>query len=212
MTINNRAEYGFRFYRSLTGAQKPTIEWVPIATAYNGSITGGSAIDINVGDPVVRLSTGYFQHAAGSETTAVAPYGIVVAIGKVWDGALMQSVNKVVNQGGAYGTNLTRQTQVGVIPVDQAYWEVDADDNVTATTLAGYLALYGENTNHVLTTGSEPLANPLLDISLHNTTALIWRIVKVSDTVENKDFSGTRVKLIVRSNVAQMPWSSSTGI
>jgi hypothetical protein len=210
---DNRHLYGFRWSRSYNASAIPgPVEWVRLATAYNGSITGGSAIDTNVGDPMVGLSTGYFAHAAGSETTAVAAYGIVVGIGKVWDGSLMQSVNRVVNSGGAYGTNLTRQTKIAVVPVDQGYWEIDCDDKTTATDLAGYLALKGENTNHVLTTGSEPLANPLLDISLHNTTALLWRIVDVSDTIENRDLSGLYTKLIVKANVAQMSWSSSTGI
>lgn len=211
---DNVHRYGFRWARSYNASAIPgPVNWVPVASGYNGSITGGSAIDINVGDPVVRLGTGYFAHAAGSETTVVAPYGIVVAIGKVWDGSLMQSVNKVVNSGGVYGTNLNHQTMIGVVPIDQGYWEVDADDNTTATTRATYLALFGENVNHVLTTGSEPLADPMIDISTHATSnALTFRLEDLSNTVENKDLSGKYVKLIVKANLAQQPWSSATGV
>lgn len=209
---DNRHLYGFRWATSYNGGRTPIPIWLPVASAYNGSISGGSAIDINEGDPVVGLSDGTVAHAAGAETTAVAPYGIVVGFGKVWDGSLMQPVNKILNSSGAYGSNLTRQTKVAVVPIDQGYWEIDVDDNTTATTLAGYQAFVNENVNHILKTGSEPLADPMLHITGHATTnTLLFRIANISNSVENKDFSGKYVKLIVKANVAQMSWSSATG-
>jgi hypothetical protein len=47
----------------------------------------------------------------------------------------------------------------------------------------------------------QPRCNPVLDISTHATTAaLMFRIVGVSKSRENADFSGANVKLLVQLN------------
>lgn len=207
---DNVHKYGFRWVRSIYGEPFPKVQRYRLASGYTKSL--GSPVDLRVGDPVTLLATGYIQHQVGSEGTQLGNIGVVAGFGPVYDGSVMQVVNHFTAGGGVYGTNLEHQTYVWVTPGYGSIWEVDCDDKVTATTEAAYLALIGENVDHVLTTGSEPLANPLLDISTHSpsTATLLWRIVDISQAAENVDFSGNYVKLLVTPNVAQQ--SSTTGI
>lgn len=203
MATDNVHKYGFRWIRSMFGEPFPKAQRYRLATGYTKSLAGG-AVDLRVGDPVTLLSTGYIQHQVGSEGTQLGNTGIVVGFGPVYDGSVMQVVNHFTAGGGAYGTNLEHQTYVWVVPGIGSIFECDADDNVTALTEATYLSYIGENVDHVLTTGSEPLANPMLDISTHAVTAtLLWRILDISQAAENVDFAGKYVKLLVTPNVAQ---------
>jgi hypothetical protein len=211
MATDNRAGYGFRYAGARWGAPYMPL-WLPVATSEAFNVTGGtSGVNLGSGDPVVRLSTGGVTLCAGAETTAVPPYGIVVAVGPYWDGARMQPTD-LLPSATAWGTNLERQSFVGVIPIEQAYWEIDCDDNTTATTLAAYQAFGGENCDIRLNGGvsgtlratntSQPRAFPMLDISAHATTnSLKFRIVRVSDTRDNVDFAGNYVKMIVEVNI-----------
>lgn len=212
---NNTYKYGFRWVGSFDGKSEPKPIPRPVASGLAYTPNGGSACDINVGDPVIQLNTGYVTIADGSEGSggALKTYGIVMGFGRVFDGALMQPVNKLVNGGGVYGTNYERQTFVHVVPAANNIWEIDVDDNTTFTTYATYLAAIGENADHILVLGSEPKVQPRLDISTHATTnTLQWRIVGISQTQENQDYSGTGVKLYVTPNLTQQAPYNSTGV
>jgi hypothetical protein len=205
MTDNVRSYAGFKWIRSLTGATPPSAIPCRVASGYSGSINGGSTIDINIGDPVRFVSTGTVAHAAGNEGASGGEdiYGIVVNVLPYWDGQRKVFGNRLP-AGTAYGSLLERQSMVEVYPAYGHVWEIDVDENTTATTESGYYAFIGENCDHRFTTGSEPKTNCLLDISTHGTATAQWRIVNISGNVGNQDFSAVGVKLLVTCNEAQM--------
>lgn len=205
---DNRKQYGFRWYRGLNGSKEmPAPERMIVATAASFDITGGASnVELGPGDVVRKLSTGGVGLCAGAETTVVEPYGVVVGVGPYWDGSKMVW-KKTLPSDIAWGTNLERQSTVWVVPLAAGIWEVDCDDAVTATTKAAYQAFIGENCDFRHdTTSTNTRPTPRLDISTHNTTnTLTMRIVDVSDTAMNQDFSGNYVKLLVRANLIQDP-------
>lgn len=215
MTINNTPLYGFRLHKSLVGAGIPMFEQMIVATAQTFAVNGGAQTPVlRPGDCVSRTTTGGIILCDGAEGSggATAPYGIVMAIGPQYDAALgyMKYADSLAS-GIAWGTNLQRQSTVFVCPVQWAEWEIDVDEAVTATTKAAYQALIGENTDFRNNgAAGENNLKPLLDISAHATTAtLVWQISGISPTKYNRDFAGTRVKLLVRPNIWQD--TSATG-
>lgn len=205
---DNRIGYGFRWPQGGGGPSMPKpIECFVVSGqtfAVNG---GGSSLVLSMGDPVTRLASGGVTLCDGAEGGggAVAPYGIVVGLREYYDSAQGKLVMSTgIPSGIAYGSNLSRQTKVLVVPLDLTQlWEIDCDDAVTATTLAAYQALLHSNANHRLsgaTNGGRAI--PRLDISTTNTTStLVWRIEAISPTLENADYSGNYVKLLVKPNV-----------
>lgn len=216
---DNRASYGFRFARAKYGRplESPAKKLVASNAAF--SVTGGAtAVGLGIGDPVKLVSDGSVTLAAGSETTPDDIWGIVVGVAPYWNAALgvMQPAN-LLPSNVVWGTNLDRASYVYVVPIEQAYWEIDCDENTTATTEATYKTYAGENASMVLTGASGALrVFPKLDISSHATTnSLKLRIVEVSQTKDNYDFSGNNVKLIVEVNANSTiaGWSTtSTGV
>ena len=85
------------------------------------------------------------------------------------------------------------------IPAAGNYFEIDCDDAATATTYAAYLALKGELCDHRLKSLSETDGKvwPRLDISTHATASGQWKIEQISKSMNNVDFAGANVKLIV---------------
>lgn len=211
---DNTREYGFRWVKGEFGQVSPPVQRVRLASAYQPA-AGGTNVDLHVGDPVQIASTGTATIAIGSEGTQSLIYGICCGFSPEFDGTVMQPRNKHTGGSGAYSTNLERQNFVYVIPVVGQVFEIDCDDAVTATTEAGYYAFIGENTDMVLTAdttnANDPKATPQLDISLHNTTALQWRIVDIAPRV-NQDFSGNYVKLRVVCNKLQQVPGTTTGV
>jgi hypothetical protein len=114
-------------------------------------------------------------------------------------------------------TNEVDRTSLIVLPFANNIWEVDVDDAVTATTLAAYRLLVGLNADMIYTTdvtnADKPRARPELDISTAATTAALdFRIIGVSKTAENVDFSGTGVKLLVQLNLGSDPNLGTSGV
>jgi hypothetical protein len=98
---------------------------------------------------------------------------------------------------------MERRSILDVIPAAGNYFEIDCDDASTATTYAAYLAFIGEAADHTFDVGTVEragYANPKLDISTHLNSAGQWKIVGVSRTMNNRDFTGLNVKLIVEIN------------
>lgn len=208
--MDNTAKYGFRIHKSLYGDAMSHPEVMPVATGYQAS-PGGTSVDLNIGDPIKRLSDGTAALCAAGDTLL---YGICVGVRPYWDGSKMVPYNKLPG-GTAWGTVEERRSDILVVGVDQCLWEVDADDKTTATTLAGYRAFFGENADHAFSADStSKKANGRLDISTHGTATSQWRIIDVSGTVENQDFSGLYVKLIVAPNevATQRIWGGTTGV
>lgn len=218
--MDNPQQYGFRVFRGGHGlSHSPEPEKLPIASGHDFNINGDATdYDLNIGDPVTLLSTGYVTLCEGSEAsggTADPLYGIVTHIFPVWDGEVMENMKKVPS-GVTYGSNALRKTYVGVVPVTACLWEADCDAILSgATALADYEALVGENVDHVLQPDSTTLKlTPRIDISGHATTSLQWRIHGVSPTMYNQDFSGNYVKLLLKPNevATQLVEGGTTGV
>ena len=209
---DNAAKYGFRWYAGNPSPCPAPIK-VYVATSQDHQDDTSTSCLIRAGDPLKLVSTGGVNIAL---TTNSVMY-ICVGLGPVWDGEKM-AFRRTFPNTHAWGTNESRRPHLLAVPAKAGMWEIDVDDTTTATTFAAYMAFIGENTEHVVPGSAtiDPVgrvARPLLDISLHATTAgLGWRIVGVSDTVENKDFSGANVKLLVTVNESQEAGSAATNV
>jgi hypothetical protein len=197
--MDNPAIYGLRPYLGRYSTDYP-VQSKFVATTYQAA-PGAVNVDLNIGDPVIRVSDGSVAIAVAGATNPI--YGVIVGVERIWDAGLgaMRPSDKV--PGGTAWASIDRQTRVLVRLAQGTLWEVDADDAVSATTLAGYQAFIGENVNLVYgasaTTGK---ANPRVDISGHATTNTFqFNIVDVSPTCMNMDFAGANVKLIVQVNL-----------
>jgi hypothetical protein len=211
---NNSHLMGFRTVPR-NGANLPQPVVGLVATGYQMTINGGDTVDINVGDPVRRLSTGYFEIADGSEGSGGGEtiWGVCVGILPFYDAALgNMRFGNALPGATAYSTNLSRQSKILVQRVTDCDFEIDCDDASTATSEAAYVALIGENCDHILLTGSGPKSNCMLDISTHATTSAQWQIIGISPSVANQDFSGLYVKLLVTINEGQTAPFSTTGV
>lgn len=210
---DNVSKYGFR-YQGLTGGPghlKPITKIV--ATGESFDVTGGlQNAALRAGDVVTLLSTGGVTLCAGNETTPANPYGVVVGVMPYYDSTIGTSgamrPSKSLPSDINWGTNLARQSKLIIQPfLPGLVFEVDVDEATTATTEAAYQALSGENVSMINTAAastSPPWVAPKLDISTHATTAtLCFTIVGISPTLDNVDFSGANVKLLVTANIAQ---------
>lgn len=216
---DNSIQYGFRWAQSYNGKPCPVPRKMPVASGADFNINGDSTdYDLRPGDPVTLQSSGYVTLAEGNEASGNdgdAVYGIIVAVEPYWDSGRgqMEPTNKLPS-GVTYGDNLNRQSFVHVVPASLGYWECDCDAILSgATTLDDYQALIGENVDHRLHADSSSLElRPRLDISTHGTSAAQWRIIDVSRTLKNRDFSGNYVKLIVAVNESQEVFAGTTGV
>lgn len=212
---NNVHFYGFRFVGyGGNASDQPRIIEMPIVSGLQPQGAGAVSVDLRIGDPVKQLSTGGIDLAAAGDNI----FGVVLGFTPVWDGTKMVPRSKWPGAT-SYGTGLTpieRQTRARIVLAANAMFEIDCDDATTATTEQAYLALVGENCDHILPTDvtdtSNPKADPFLDISTHATATFGWRIMGISKRMENKDFSGLNVKLIVTANELQTaPFGIVTG-
>jgi hypothetical protein len=203
---DNRVEYGFRPVRTVSGAAMPQPIECIVASAYQGSEAAAS-IDLKIGDPVRRLSTGYIEHSGAGDDI----YGVVVGIVQYYDSAVGAPVISDRVPGATAWTGLNNATKVLVIPAADIVFEADCDEATTATTEAAYLAFVGENVDTIYVP-SGGKGNPRLDISTHVATTAQWRIVEISKTRNNQDFSGNYVKLCVVVNETQQAPYVTAGI
>ena len=215
---NNTHLYGFR-WSSSNGVPHPKPLLMPVASGANFTVSGDATnLNLNVGDVVTRLTSGFVSLCGGNENsqTSVAVFGVVVGMGPAgfFNGTRMVRQN-FLQSGCTYGTNIERISQVFVVPAATGgFWEIDVDDNTTATTLLTYQALVGENADHRNTPNDTLLqANPLLNIASHGTSAaLSCRIEGISTNFANQDYSGTFVKMLIRFNKGQEPEYLLTGL
>jgi hypothetical protein len=220
---DNVSRYGFRFFglNGGNGHVKPNMEIV--ATAASFDVSGGiQNAALRAGDVVTRASTGGVTLCGGGENsqTPVNPFGVIVGVLPYYDSTIglsgaMRFTGSLPSDI-SWGTNLARQSKLLVMPfMPGQIWEVDADENTTATTEAAYQAFIGENVTMINTGAASttpPWARPKLFMSTHATTAtLCFRIRGISPTLDNVDFSGANVKLLVEANISQNPAYSLIG-
>lgn len=204
---DNAALYGFRWVGNRKGVSQPKPQRVYVATGYQAS-PGGVSVDLNVGDPVKKVSDGTVALCAAGDAT----YGIIIGVDPYWDGAKFARSNRLPG-GTAWGTVQERKSKLLILPVAEQYFECVCDDATTFTTEATYGAAVGENVDMTINQVSgSTLATPKLDISTHGTSnALVWRIVDYAQRV-NTDYSGANVPLIVTCNLVQEAPFQTTGV
>jgi hypothetical protein len=158
------------------------------------------------------------------------PYGIVVGIEPYWsaaDGAMKRGWY-YPNQT-AWGTKEERRGYVLVVPAHWGLWEIDCvydwsgegdvtTVNASFNTEAEFKAAVNKNVDHIIPGsaatgyGHPTSADPYLELdTVANTATLCWRIVDVSQSAENADFSGAFQKLIVTVNESQYAGKPATG-
>jgi hypothetical protein len=213
---NNRAKYGFRFYSSQNGSGRAAGFEGGVTSAYQANVGSGNVnVGVSIGDPVAYNAAGNFELA--QDVTADRFYGVVVGIRNARVEANGKSRPVSYLPGAVTYTLEQDRTSLIVLPFGNNIWEVDADDAVTATTLAAYRLLVGLNADMIYTTDvtntDKPRARPELDISTAAVTAALdFRIVGVSRSAENADFSGTGVKLLVQLNLGSDPALGVVGV
>lgn len=202
---------GFVWSEAANGGKScPNPMPMAVADAYQGQLDGaGANVDLRPGDPVKLVSDGTVALA----NTTEAPYGIVVAISRYFNGQVIDPTTFL--PGGATGGGiLERQSQVLVVPANAGTWSLQCDDNTEATTEAAYQAFIGENVIHVCAgDGVTGYAAPQIDISSHATTATLeWRIVGIDRNESNVDFSEANVSLLLQVNFSQLPQQAATPV
>lgn len=203
---DNAPRYGFRFVKSRYGGGNAPVQEAWVASNASFDVSGGAAnVVLGEGDPLLQVSDGSVTLALGSETTdSTTIVGICCGIKQYKD--TVRGVNTVMGPGIpsdlVWGTNLQFQSRLYFVPVESAIWAIQVDDNTTFTTEATYQAVIGENCRMILTGASgETRAKPKLDISTHATTNTFpWKIIGISQTAQNQDYSGANVELYVISN------------
>lgn len=202
---DNAVRYGFRAVKSRHGGANFPVEEAWVASAASFDVNGGASnVVLGEGDVLVQLSDGSVTLAVGSEgTDSTTILGVVCGIKQYYDTVkgVMTALGPGIPSDLAWGTNLARQSRVYYIPIESCIWAVQCDDATTATTEAAYQAFIGENVRMINTAASGNRAKPLLDISTHATTNTFpFKIVGLSQTAQNQDYSGANVELYVISN------------
>jgi len=201
---DNPALYGFRYHHTINGGPRPTPIWHHVVTGQSFDVNGGQAnAELTKGDVVRLNASGGVEQCDGDEDTAESPYGVVVGVGPYWDGEVMRPT-KALPSDVNWGTILARRSMVAVVPVEGVVWEVDVDDATTATTRAAYdllIMLNVEMVNSGAASQTPARLAPKINISTAATTnTFFWKIIGVSETAKNQDFSGANVKILVQSN------------
>ncbi len=209
---DNKTEYGLRWATAWNGGKScPVGMRMTVATTQDDQDDGNNSIDLNIGDPLKALSTGGVTIA---QTTDVIDY-VLIGVLPHWDSGqgVMRPNSKLPNQTN-WGTIEARRSWVMCVPSTAGLWEMDCDDSSTATTFAAYIALIHSNCNLVIAGNTaNTSAKPEIDISSTATDEnFALRLMGVSQTAENKDFSGAQVKLIVAINETNLPGSAATNV
>jgi hypothetical protein len=222
---DNVGNYGFRLFRgAFADTRAPLIARAPVASGYSSTTPVGTAnVGFRAGDVVNLLTDGTVQHVlAGDGTTSTVtrrPLGVVVGIDPWFDvsigqaGALRRADN--LPAGIVYGTNLERQSNLLIVPVEGSTFEVDVGGaaGAVAATQAAFQLLVGTNVD-LIYNAVAPKAFPTLDSNPANYTTATrqFRVVGISPTLNNQDFTGANVKLLVVGNMVQNAPFFTTGI
>jgi hypothetical protein len=196
----NLHKKGFRWVGSkYTPSQtNPPIKLCPVADDFN--------VTLKIGAPVKLISTGYIEDADAGDDI----FGVFVGAEQYYDStisALRGGPTLPANT--SYDTNASRVSLARVSPARGQLFEINVDDNTTATTYLGYVAFLGENAEWAVGTDGDEVDGAVLDISTHNTTdSLSVRIEDIPDR-NLQDFSAADVRLVVSFNEIQDTGSGS---
>jgi len=196
----NRYFGGFHWVRSKTSpgmyTAAPPLQILPVASAY-GTV-------LYRGDPIKVLSDGTVSAASAGDTL----YGFFSHAVQYYDGTVVRGGGKLPVS--TYGSVLSRQSLVAVIPARGQIFRGYADDATTATTLSAFQAYVQENIEWVAGTAVGDQSGALLDISTHATTnTLSLRIENIPD-IDLTDFTSVGVPIEFSVNLIQDTGSGST--
>lgn len=217
--------YGFRFARSFDGNETPQTITKPIASGYAPNTgadgAGGTACNLNIGDPVQLLNDGTVRlvqpgQAADGTDIDDRVYGIVAGFPRVMIAGAPRTSSFYVS--GTTYTGDDQQTLCKIIPVHNNIFEIDCDaaGGSSLDTKAEWQSLVGTANfvYSVLTSGAgQPKANPLLDTSDISEAAdevNQLRIVGLSKRFDTLDPALTHVTLEVIFNMQQLFPTSHT--
>lgn len=216
---DNTHRYGFRWVGSMDGSCYPKPREFLVASAYAAQVSA-TDVDLNIGDPVQfnvgAPGTGFIELATAAQNPSIF-WGVIVGFSNVKVGLPLAGRKFSRLPAGTTWSLETDASKVLVVPFGRNIWEIDVDDKVTATTLTGYRALVNRcanlGYNLDITDTSKPKANPMLDISDANDDEGDFRIVGVSGTALNQDYSGSYVKLLVCVNESgEAPFVTDPGV
>jgi hypothetical protein len=204
---DNTYNYGFRWHSNLNGGPCPKPIWYPVASGYSAA-PGGVSVGLRPGDWVKEVSDGTVQLAVAGD----ALLGVIAEIGPYYDTgqAAMVFGDSLPAGSGVYGSNLSRQSRVGVIPGNGVVWQAMCDDGSSITTEANFNAAVHENVD-MINVPVDPKAHPLIDISTHETATRQLRIVGLLRR-PGVDYTGNYVPLLVTMNEGRLPPFSATGV
>jgi hypothetical protein len=215
---NNTAQYGFRWKGSLDGSCYPKPIECRFASGYAPDVSG-TEVNVNIGDPVQfnvgAPGTGFIELAGAAGSPSIL-YGVVVAFSNVKIGTKAQPYRYLPNAT-AYTTEETASKAL-VIPFGRNIWEVDIINNTSSCdTLTEYLAMQNRCMDlvYVLDTSdaNNPKAGPGLNFTGITDDTADFRVLGVSKTRMNQDFSGNKVKMLVCVNESgEAPFVTDPGV
>jgi hypothetical protein len=224
----NAHRYGFRFVRSINGYETPQTLTFPIASGYAPNTIdggGGTACNLNIGDPVrirqdgtIRLVQTGQDTSADNAAQADYAFGVIAGFPRM-------PVNGFIRPNSFYTSGTTYSGGIGadaapvalVIPVSDNIFEIDSDAVLGTATRSGALGLVGQTTKiaySVLTVGTgQPKANPLLNIAGLSTDGTVQNqlvIVGVGATDQDQDYTATNVTFQVMFTTQQLATATAT--
>ncbi len=231
----NTHRYGFRFLKMRWGGEMPEPQTHFISSGYAANTgaagAGGTAVNLNIGDPVQLVEA--LTNTAGPGSVRLCPagtgdtdtglqraYGIVVGFPRV---AINGNVRPNANYplGGVTYTSDVNKTLVSVIPVEGAVWEIDVGTtSASFDTIQEYEAIISNTCNFnyaspltVSTTNVK--ANPLATLSFTAVAATIrqLRVLGVGRLGDQIDYTSAFVPLqVVFNTVQNSPFRTEGGV
>lgn len=199
---------GFRLYYAPPG--------FPI---FKKELASGYGTAVGIGDPVALLSDGTVAVLAnGASGTTTDPYGVVTGCWYTRSGDSRPSPAIMIPASTTFTPTTVGSVQASYVEVCPAvpgvtFFEVDADDGTTATTVAAHLGLVGGNAD--TTTGTPDSVRGstyALDISTAATTeSEVWRIVDLV-RYSSDDYTASRIKYIVTANHSGWPSAATNRV
>ena len=223
----NTHRYGFRFLKMRWGGETPEPQTHFISSGYAANTgaagTGGTAVNLNIGDPVQLVEGTLAVNTAGAGSVRLLPpgnsdttddvadraYGIVVGFPRVAiNGNIRPNANYPL--GGVTYTSDVNKTLVSVIPVEGAVWEIEvATTSASFDTIQEYEAIIGSTTDILYTpltaSTTNIKANPLISLAFTAANAAFRqvRVLGVGRLGDQIDYASASVPLQVVFNQVQ---------
>ncbi len=217
---NNRKGYGFRWVGNLDGACYPKPIEFTIASGYQAQVsatdiglTPGDPVQFNVGSP----GTGFMELAATGATPNIY-WGVISGFSNARIDANGKARPASYLPGGTTWTTEATRSKVLVVPFGRNIWEIDVTGNSASfDTLTEYRALQNRCVNLAFTLDvsnpEKPKAGPSVDVSTATDDTADFRVLQVSFTQDNQDFSGNFVKLrVVINESGEAPFVTDPGV